>query len=106
VKVLKAIRPLEANNLVRGSSAATARRRSGSRFKDGDFLPRCDWRVDFLALERGAILHPRWKELACDLYGSYRRFRKPPTVIKESALSRNHLRFRISPEMTIALAQL
>jgi glucose-6-phosphate 1-dehydrogenase len=31
------------------------------------------------------------------------RFRKPPTVIKESALSQNHLRFRISPEMTIAV---
>src|SRR5260370_35663131 len=31
------------------------------------------------------------------------RFRKPPTVIRESALSRNHLRFRISPEMTIAV---
>jgi len=56
----------------------------------------------FLALERGAILHPRWKELACDLYGSYRQVSKASTVIKESALSRNHLRFRISPEMTIA----
>jgi glucose-6-phosphate 1-dehydrogenase len=31
------------------------------------------------------------------------RFRKPPTVIRESALTRNHLRFRISPEMTIAV---
>jgi glucose-6-phosphate 1-dehydrogenase len=31
------------------------------------------------------------------------RFRKPPAVIPESALSRNHLRFRISPEMTIAV---
>src|SRR5260370_4236589 len=31
------------------------------------------------------------------------RFRKPPTVVREDALSRNHLRFRISPEMTIAM---
>src|SRR5439155_1359895 len=31
------------------------------------------------------------------------RFRKPPTVIRESALSQNYLRFRISPEMTIAV---
>ncbi|PYU88570.1 MAG: glucose-6-phosphate dehydrogenase, partial [Acidobacteria bacterium] len=31
------------------------------------------------------------------------RFRKTPTVIRESALTRNHLRFRISPEMTIAV---
>jgi glucose-6-phosphate 1-dehydrogenase len=27
----------------------------------------------------------------------------PPAVVPESALSRNHLRFRISPEMTIAM---
>jgi glucose-6-phosphate 1-dehydrogenase len=31
------------------------------------------------------------------------RFRKPPSVVREDALSRNHLRFRISPEMTIAI---
>src|SRR5260370_21635516 len=31
------------------------------------------------------------------------RFRKPRAVVEESALSRNHLRFRISPEMTIAI---
>jgi glucose-6-phosphate 1-dehydrogenase len=31
------------------------------------------------------------------------RFLKPPTVFRESALTRNHLRFRISPEMTIAV---
>ena len=32
------------------------------------------------------------------------RFRKPPSVIRSSALSQNYLRFRISPEMTIAMA--
>ena len=31
------------------------------------------------------------------------RFRKPPLVVKESATSRNYLRFRISPEMAIAV---
>jgi glucose-6-phosphate 1-dehydrogenase len=31
------------------------------------------------------------------------RFRKPPAVVGERALTRNHLRFRISPEMTIAV---
>jgi glucose-6-phosphate 1-dehydrogenase len=30
------------------------------------------------------------------------RLRKPPTVIRDCALSQNYLRFRISPEMTIA----
>ena len=31
------------------------------------------------------------------------RFRKPPAVIARVRLSQNHLRFRISPEMTIAV---
>lgn len=31
------------------------------------------------------------------------RLRKPPAVVAESHLSPNHLRFRISPEMTIAV---
>ena len=31
------------------------------------------------------------------------RYRRPPTVIKEGAEYQNHLRFRISPEMTIAV---
>ena len=31
------------------------------------------------------------------------RLRKPPAVLNDSALSRNYLRFRISPEMTIAV---
>jgi len=31
------------------------------------------------------------------------RFKKPPTLLPESQLSRNYLRFRISPEITIAV---
>ncbi|MGA8595430.1 MAG: hypothetical protein WB676_11865 [Bryobacteraceae bacterium] len=31
------------------------------------------------------------------------RLRKPPGIIEESTLTQNYLRFRISPEMTIAL---
>jgi glucose-6-phosphate 1-dehydrogenase len=31
------------------------------------------------------------------------RFRKPPTAIEDGSLSQNYLRFRISPEMTIAV---
>jgi glucose-6-phosphate 1-dehydrogenase len=32
------------------------------------------------------------------------QFRKPPSVMQQNALAQNHLRFRISPEMTIAIA--
>lgn len=33
----------------------------------------------------------------------FARFHKPPTVIRESQLNPNHLRFRISPDMAIAI---
>jgi len=34
------------------------------------------------------------------------RFHKPPTVIRESQLNPNHLRFRISPDMAIAIGMM
>ena len=33
----------------------------------------------------------------------FARFRKPPTMIRDSELSQNHLRFRLSPDMAIAM---
>ena len=56
-----------------------------------------------MALERSAVLHPRRKKFARDLHGGHRQVSKASRGRQESALSRNHLRFRISPEMTIAM---
>ncbi len=36
----------------------------------------------------------------------FARFHKPPTVIRESQLNPNHLRFRISPDMAIAIGMM
>jgi glucose-6-phosphate 1-dehydrogenase len=103
VKVLKAIPPLEANNLVRGQFR-------GYRQEKG-VAP--DSTVETFAALRLEVDSWRWKgvpfyiragkNLAVTCTEVLGRFRKPPTVVKESALSRNHLRFRISPEMTIAV---
>src|SRR6266576_1081810 len=103
VKVLKAIRPLEANNLVRGQFR-------GYRQEKG-VAP--DSNVETFAALRLEVDSWRWKGVPFYIRAGKHlpvtctevigRFRKPPTVIKESALSRNHLRFRISPEMTIAV---
>ncbi len=103
VKVLKAIPPLEANNLVRGQFR-------GYRQEKG-VAP--DSKVETFAALRLEVDSWRWKGVPFYIRAGKNlpvtctevlgRFRKPPTVIKESALSRNHLRFRISPEMTIAV---
>jgi glucose-6-phosphate 1-dehydrogenase len=103
VKVLKAIRPLEVNNLVRGQFR-------GYRQEKG-VAP--DSKMETFAALRLEVDSWRWKgvpfyiragkNLPVTCTEVLARFRKPPTVIGDSALSHNHLRFRISPEMTIAI---
>jgi len=103
VKVLKAIPPLEANNLVRGQFR-------GYRQEQG-VAP--DSKMETFAALRLEVDSWRWKGVPFYIRAGKNlpvtctevlgRFRKPPAMIRESALSRNHLRFRISPEMTIAI---
>jgi glucose-6-phosphate 1-dehydrogenase len=103
VKVLKAIRPLDANNLVRGQFR-------GYRQEKGVAL---DSRMETFAALRLEVDSWRWKGVPFYIRAGKNlpvtctevigRFRKPPAVVKDSALSQNHLRFRISPEMTIAI---
>jgi glucose-6-phosphate 1-dehydrogenase len=102
VKVLKAIPPLEVNDVVRGQFR-------GYRQEKG-VAP--DSKMETFAALRLEVDSWRWKGVPFYIRAGKNlpvtctevlgRFRKPPTVIKES-LSRNHLRFRISPEMTIAV---
>ena len=101
--MLKAIRPLEENNLVRGQFR-------GYRMEGG---VRSDSDVETFAALRLEVDSWRWKgvpfyiragkNLPTTCTEAIARLRKPPTVMKESVLSQNHLRFRISPEMTIAI---
>jgi glucose-6-phosphate 1-dehydrogenase len=103
VKVLKAISSLDAKNLVRGQF-------SGYRDEKG---VSADSKTETFAALRLDLDSWRWKGVpfyiragknlpvtCAEVIG---RFRKPPAVVPESALSRNYLRFRISPEMTIAM---
>jgi len=103
VKVLKAIRPLDANDLVRGQFR-------GYRQEGG---VRSDSKVETFAALRLEIDSWRWKgvpfyiragkNLPVTCTEVFARFRKPPTVMKENVVSHNHMRFRISPEMAIAI---
>jgi glucose-6-phosphate 1-dehydrogenase len=103
VKVLKAIPPLEANDLVRGQFRGY--------LQEKGVAP--DSKVETFAALRLEVDSWRWKgvpfyiragkNLPVTATEVLARFRKPPTVIRDSALFRNHLRFRISPEMTIAM---
>ena len=101
VKVLKAIPPVDVGSLVRGQF-------NGYRQEPG---VRPDSKVETFVALRLEIDSWRWqgtpffiragKNLPVTCTEVLARFRKPPTIIPESARFQNHLRFRISPEMTI-----
>jgi glucose-6-phosphate 1-dehydrogenase len=103
VKVLKAISSLEANNVVRGQFRGYLQQKG----------VRPDSKTETFAALRLEIDSWRWKgvpfyiragkNLPVTATEVLARFRKPPSVVPDGALSQNHLRFRISPEMTIAI---
>jgi glucose-6-phosphate 1-dehydrogenase len=102
VMVLKSIQPLEAADLVRGQFR-------GYRQEKG-VAP--DSKVETFAALRLEVNSWRWKgvpfyiragkNLPVTCTEILARFRKPPTIAGEPAVIENYIRFRISPEMTIA----
>jgi glucose-6-phosphate 1-dehydrogenase len=103
VKVLKAISSVDPGNIVRGQFR-------GYRDEKG---VAADSKTETFAALRLNVESWRWKGVPFYIRAGKNlpvtctevigRFRKPPAVVPESSLSRNHLRFRISPEMTIAM---
>ncbi len=102
VKVLKAIPPLEAKNLVRGQF-------QGYR-KERGVAP--DSQVETFAALRLEVNSWRWqgvpfyiragKSLPVTCTEVVVRLRRPPTVFPTSSPAPNYFRFRISPEVTAA----
>jgi glucose-6-phosphate 1-dehydrogenase len=106
VKVLKAISPIEDKNLVRGQFLG---------YRDEPGVAK-DSKTETFAVLRLEINSWRWKGVpfyiragkslpvtATEIVG---KFRKPPTLVPESALTENHLRLRLSPEVTIAMGMM
>ncbi len=103
VKVLKAIPSIKPDNLMRGQFR-------GYREEKG-VAP--DSNTETFAALRLEVNSWRWngvpfyiragKNLPATSTEVLARLRKPPGIIAQSALQPNHLRFRISPEMTIAV---
>ena len=103
VKVLKAMPPLEVNNVVRGQFR-------GYRNEKG-VAP--DSTAETFAALRLEVHSWRWqgvpfyiragKCLPVTCTEVLARLRRPPTVYPSAALQPNHLRLRLSPDVTIAL---
>jgi len=106
VKVLKAIPPIEEKNLVRGQFRG---------YRDENGVAK-DSQTETFATLKLEINSWRWKGVpfyiragkslpttSTEIVG---KFRKPPTLIPDSLLVENHLRLRLSPEVTIAMGMM
>jgi glucose-6-phosphate 1-dehydrogenase len=106
VKVLKAIPPIEEKNLVRGQFRG---------YRDENGVAKDSQTETFAALKL-EINSWRWKGVpfyiragkclpttCTEIFG---KFHKPPTLIPDSLLVENHLRLRLSPEVTIAMGMM
>jgi glucose-6-phosphate 1-dehydrogenase len=103
VKVLKAIPPIDANNLVRGQFRGYRLEKGVAANSNTETFAALQLEVDSWRWKGVPFYIRAGKNLPVTCTEVVARFRKPPAVIQDSALSRNHLRFRISPEMTIAM---
>jgi glucose-6-phosphate 1-dehydrogenase len=103
VKVLKAIPAIEEKNLVRGQFRG---------YGDENGVAKDSQTETFAALKL-EIKSWRWKGVPFYIRAGKNlpttsteivaRFHKPPTLIPDSLLVENHLRLRLSPEVTIAM---
>ena len=102
-KVLKAIPPIEAKNLVRGQFRGYLKEKGVA----------ANSKVETFAALRLEIDSWRWKGVPFYIRAGkclpetctevVARLRKPPTTVPESEVLTNYMRFRVSPEVTIAL---
>ena len=104
VKVLKAMRPVEAANLVRGQFRDYRQEKGVAPDSDTETFAALRLEVDSWRWKGVPFYIRAGKNLPVTCTEVIGRLRKPPSVIKDSALSQNHVRFRISPEMTIAIS--
>lgn len=106
VKVLKAISPIEENNLIRGQFRG---------YRDESGVSRDSQTETFVALKL-EVNSWRWKGVPFYIRaGKYLpatcteilgKFRNPPSLVPENLLVENHLRLRLSPEVTIAMGMM
>ncbi len=103
VKVLKAIPPIDENNLVRGQFQG---------YRDENGVAK-DSQTETFATLRLEINSWRWKGVPFFIRAGkclpvtcteiLAKFRKPPTLIPDSILIENHLRLRLDPQVVIAM---
>jgi glucose-6-phosphate 1-dehydrogenase len=103
VKVLKAIPALDVKDLVRGQFRGYLSEEGVAKGSQTETFAALKLEIDSWRWKGVPFYIRAGKSLPVTCTEVLGRLRKPPTVIREHRLLRNYLRFRISPEPTIAL---
>jgi glucose-6-phosphate 1-dehydrogenase len=102
-KVLKAISPPAPSDLIRGQFIGYRREPGVKPDSQTETFAAVKLEIDSWRWKGVPFYIRAGKNLPITATEVFARFRKPPTVIREGQLLQNHLRFRISPDMSIAM---
>jgi glucose-6-phosphate 1-dehydrogenase len=103
VKVLRAIPPLDAAHVVRGQFGGYLSEPGVAPGSKTETFAAVKIEVDSWRWKGVPFFIRAGKQLPVTCTEVVGRLKKPPTVIQDGALQQNYLRFRISPEPTVAL---
>jgi glucose-6-phosphate 1-dehydrogenase len=103
VKVLKAIPPITVSNVVRGQFRGYRQEKGVAPDSSVETFAALQLEVDSWRWKGVPFYIRAGKNLPVTCTEALARFRKPPTTVRDGITSGNYMRFRISPEMTIAL---
>src|SRR5213594_2136841 len=102
-KVLKAIPTLTADDIVRGQFRGYRKEPGVNPNSQTETFAVVKLEVDSWRWKGVPFYIRAGKNLPVTANEVFARFRKPPSMIRETKMTPNHLRFRISPEVAIAL---
>jgi glucose-6-phosphate 1-dehydrogenase len=103
VKVLKAIPPIESTDVVRGQFRGYRDEKGVAPGSMMETFAAVRLRIDSWRWKDVPFYIRAGKNLPATCTEVIGRFRNPPTTLPDDPLTPNYLRFRISPEMTIAI---
>jgi glucose-6-phosphate 1-dehydrogenase len=106
VKVLKAIPPIEEKNLVRGQFRGYLDDKGVAKNSKTETFAALKLEIDSWRWKGVSFYIRAGKCLPVTSTEIVAKLRKPPTLIPDSELTANHLRFRIGPDVTIAMGMM
>jgi len=103
VKVLKAMPPLDGKNLVRGQFRGYLDEKGVAANSQTETFAALQLEVNSWRWQGVPFYIRAGKNLPVACTEVLGRFRKPPEILPASALKHNHIRFRVSPDVAIAM---